>query len=140
MIFVILLSKIFYAELAKDYERRLEREKKEIAVKQKRNEVVKETIQAQIALREQKLAKEKEWDDAEKSALKKLWKQHEEDEKTKKAREIKAAKEARLKVDEYLAIDRAIKEKEIAKNIADEKAMVLQKLKEEKAEADAEVI
>ena len=82
---------------------------------------------------------EKEWDDAEKSALKKLWKQHEEDEKTKKAREIKAAKEARLKVDEYLAIDRAIKEKEIAKNIADEKAMVLQKLKEEKAEADAEV-
>jgi hypothetical protein len=133
------LSKIFYAELAKDYERRLEREKKEIAVKQKRNEVVKETIQAQIALREQKLAKEKEWDDAEKSALKKLWKQHEEDEKTKKAREIKAAKEARLKVDEYLAIDRAIKEKEIAKNIADEKAMVLQKLKEEKAEADAEV-
>ena len=90
---------IFYSELAKDYERRLEREKKEIAVRKKRNEVVNETIEAQIALREQKIAVEKEWDDAEKVVLKKLWAQHEIDEKTKKAREIKTAKEARLKVE-----------------------------------------
>jgi len=129
---------IFYAELAKDYDQRLQREKREIATRKKRNEVVAETIEAQILLRKEKEGVEKEWQEKERESLKILWAQHQLDEKTKKQREIIAAKQARKKVDEYLAIDNKIKKDQITKDKQDDKAMVLYHLKREKEEADAE--
>ena len=81
------------------YMERLNREKREIAERQKRNEMTRACIESQVELRQAYEHKQKEAQAIEDAEVVRLCKQHVEEEKTAAYRRIVAARAARVEVD-----------------------------------------
>jgi len=120
------------------YLAKIEREEREKEVKEERREQQKGVLAYQLDMKADRLAADKEVEDAEVKELKALWAAQEQEEKDAAVREVIVAKQERKKADEYAAIQRAQRDEETELEKAQDKAFVAAVLTKERLLSEKE--
>jgi len=120
------------------YLAKIEREEREKELKAERRGQQKGILSYQLDMKAQRLAQDKEVENAEAKELKELWAMQEQEAKDAAVNAVVFAREERKKADEYAAIQRAQRDEEVELEKAQDKAFVSAVLSKEKALSEKE--